>query len=248
MRAAEHELSTVADEAIAVAQRGSRAAETALLTMQERLEEPRWPAAIAIAAAIVFSALLPGKLTFGPPYSLPVFEAILLAVLMVVAPQSRPDEPSWHRRLAIGMIAVVNAANMLSLGFLINLLFNHNYPNGTRLMLSGVLIWVTNVLVFALWFWELDAGGPHRRLVDRAHGRRASDLLFPQMTTGDAEDAGWRPGFVDYVFVAFTTATAFSPTDTMPMSRVAKVLMMLEALVSLATIGLVAARAVNIIH
>jgi hypothetical protein len=245
VHAATRELETAADEARAAAGR----AEAALLAVEERLEEPRWPAAIAIAGAIVFSALLPGKLTFGPPYALPVFEAILLATLMVVAPQSRPDEPGWHRTLAICMIAVINLANVLSLAFLIDLLFNqqHNAPTATRLMLSGVLIWVTNVLVFGLWFWELDAGGPHRRLLDRAHGRRASDLLFPQMTTGDPEDAGWRPGFVDYLFVSFTTATAFSPTDTMPMSRGAKALMMCEALVSLATIGLVAARAVNII-
>lgn len=236
-----------AEHAAGIAGRAVRAAEHELLAMQERLEEPRWPAAIAIFAAIVFSALLPDKLTFGPPYSLPVFEAILLAILMVVAPQRRPEEPAWHRSLAIAMIAVINAANVLSLAFLVNLLFNHAYANGTRLMLSGVLIWVTNILVFALWFWELDAGGPHRRLVDRAHGRRASDFLFPQLTTGDPDDAGWRPNFVDYLFVSFTTATAFSPTDTMPMSRGAKTLMMAEALVSLATIGLVAARAVNII-
>ena len=143
-------------------------------------------------------------------------------VLMIVAPQRRPDEPAWHRTLAIGMIAVVNAANIASLGFLISLLFTTHFSSGTRLMLSAALIWVTNVIAFSLWYWELDGGGPHKRIVARAEGGRGSDFLFPQMTTGDPADAGWKPEFLDYVFVSFTTATAFSPTDTMPLSSWAK--------------------------
>jgi hypothetical protein len=243
-----HGAEAVRHEAGAIAHRGEEAAEHALRHALETMSEPRWPASIAVVVAILFSALLPDKLTLGPPYSLPIFEGMLLLVLTIVAPQRRPDEPTWHRTLAIGMIAVVNAANIASLGFLIDLLFTTHFSGGTRLMLSAALIWVTNVIAFSLWYWELDAGGPHQRMVARAEGARASDFLFPQMTTGDPADAAWRPEYVDYLFVSFTTATAFSPTDTLPLSRWAKALMMVESLASLTTIGLLAARAVNLIQ
>ena len=144
------------------------------------------------------------------------------------------------------MIALVTAANIASLGFLIDLLFTTHFSSGTRLMLSAALIWVTNVIVFSLWYWELDGGGPRR---DRAaRGRPRVRLPVPADDDPRPRDAAWRPGFVDYVFVSFTTATAFSPTDTMPLSRWAKSLMMVQALASLTTIGLLAARAVNLIQ
>ncbi len=235
-------------EARALARRSEEAAGQAVLHAAHAMQEPRWPAAIAVVVAILFSTLLPDKLTLGPPFALPIFEALLLLVLMIVAPQRRPDEAAWHRTLAIGMIAVVNAANIASLGFLISLLFTTHFSSGTRLMLSAALIWVTNVIAFSLWYWELDGGGPHRRIVLRAEGGRGSDFLFPQMTTGDPADADWKPEFLDYLFVSFTTATAFSPTDTMPLSRWAKSLMMIESLTALTTIGLLAARAVNLIQ
>jgi hypothetical protein len=246
--AVRHGVHAVQTEAQVLARRSEAAAGHAVMTAAHAMQEPRWPAAIAVVIAIGFSTLLPDRLTLGPPYALPVFEALLLLVLMIVAPQRRPDEPTWHRTLAIAMIALVNAANIASLGFLIDLLFTTHFSSGTRLMLSAALIWVTNVIAFSLWYWELDGGGPHRRIVLRAEGARGSDFLFPQMTTGDPVDAAWKPGFLDYVFVAFTTATAFSPTDTMPLSRWAKCLMMVEALASLTTIGLLAARAVNLIQ
>jgi len=246
--AVRHEADAVRHETEALARRGEQAAEHMARDAMHAMTEPRWPASIAVVIAILFAALLPDKLTLGPPYSLPTFEGMLLVVLTIVAPQRRPDEPTWHRTLAIGMIAVVNAANIASLGFLIDLLFTTHFSSGTRLMLSAALIWVTNVIAFSLWYWELDGGGPHRRMIARAEGGRGSDFLFPQMTTGDPEDAAWRPQFLDYVFVSFTTATAFSPTDTMPLSRWAKSLMMVESLASLTTIGLLAARAVNLIQ
>lgn len=115
---------------------------------------------------------------------------------------------------------------------------------GTTLLLDALNIWVTNVIVFALWFWSTDRGGPPTcGLVKRAH----ADFLFPQMTLLDREVRDWLPGFVDYVFLAFTNATAFSPTDTLPLTQRAKLLMMAEAMISLLTIALVAARAVNIL-
>jgi hypothetical protein len=246
--AVRHGVEAARHEADVLTRRGEEAAERVARAAFDALSEPRWPASIAVVVAILFSALLPDKLTLGPPYALPVFEGLLLAVLTIVAPQRRPDEPTWHRTLAIGMIALVTAANIASLGFLIDLLFTTHFSSGTRLMLSAALIWVTNVIAFSLWYWELDGGGPHRRLAVRSAGGRGSDFLFPQMTTGDPADAAWRPQFIDYVFVSFTTSTAFSPTDTMPLSRWAKSLMMVQALASLTTIGLLAARAVNLIQ
>ena len=144
------------------------------------------------------------------------------------------------------MIAVVNAANIASLGFLIDLLFTTHFSSGTRLMLSAALIWVTNVIAFSLWYWELDRGGPHRRRARR--GRARVRLPVSADDHGDPADAGWKPEFIDYVFVSFTTATAFSPTDTMPLSSWAKSLMMVQSLTALTTIGLLAARAVNLIQ
>jgi hypothetical protein len=115
---------------------------------------------------------------------------------------------------------------------------------GHTLLLDAVNIWVTNVIVFALWFWGLDGGGPAAR---HAAGKPAFEFLFPQATIDREGTAPFAPGFVDYLFLSFTNATAFSPTDTMPLSQRAKLLMMAEAMISLLTIAFVAARAVNIL-
>lgn len=238
--AVRHGAEAVRHEAGAIAHRGEELAEHAVEKALQTMSEPRWPASIAVVVAILFSALLPDKLTLGPPYSLPVFEGMLLLVLTIVAPQRRPDEPTWHRTLAIGMIAVVNAANIASLGFLIDLLFTTHFSSGTRLMLSAALIWVTNVIAFSLWYWELDGGGPHRRRAPR-------DFAFVQMTTPELAAPGWQPRFVDYLYLSFTNASAFSPSDTSPLTSRAKLLMLLQSAISIVTLILVAARAVNML-
>jgi hypothetical protein len=113
------------------------------------------------------------------------------------------------------------------------------------LLRSAVALWVTNILVFALWYWRLDAGGPHER--ERVPGHKEGAFLFPQMNPGVASDPNWSPNFVDYLFLAFNTSTALSPADTPPLSRWAKILMMIQATISLAVVALLAARAVNIL-
>jgi hypothetical protein len=147
--------------------------------------------------------------------------------------------------VGILLIAIVNAANIGSLVLLVHtLLTPGNKENGWGLLVSASAIWITNILVFGLWYWELDRGGPQQRLL--AH-KRDADFMFPQMIAPSCAPIGWLPSFADYLYVAFTNATAFSPTDTMPLSTMAKTLMTIEALISLLTVLLVAARAVNIL-
>jgi uncharacterized membrane protein len=146
---------------------------------------------------------------------------------------------------AIGLIAIVSVANAVSLGFLLHFLLTAGSAvHGRQLLLAAGEIWWTNVIVFALWFWELDGGGPPARLRDPKAPR---DFAFVQMTDPEVSSPGWRPRFADYFYVSFTNASAFSPTDTLPLSRKAKELMLAQSTLSLLTLLLVAARAVNIL-
>ncbi len=142
------------------------------------------------------------------------------------------------------MIALVTAANFTALGLLVHLLLERNTAAGRDLIIAAGQIWLTNVAVFALWFWEVDRGGPHVRTKSE---QQAPDFLFPQMTVPELPLGDWRPGFMDYLYVAFTNASAFSPTDAMPLSVRVKSLMLVEAMASFLTVGLIAARAVNIL-
>jgi uncharacterized membrane protein len=136
-------------------------------------------------------------------------------------------------------------ANVISLVRLVDLLLNGQVRNGHALIWYAVQIWFTNVLVFGLWYWELDRGGPAERAGTH---HREPDFLFPQMANPGCAPPRWNPSFLDYLYVSFTNATAFSPTDTLPLTEWAKVLMMVQSLASLITVALVAARAVNILH
>jgi hypothetical protein len=148
-----------------------------------------------------------------------------------------------RRRLAIGVTAIASIGNGISLVLLAHILLHRSVTNGDELIVAGSLIWLTNVLIFSLWYWENDRGGPGRRAAGKDD---LPDMLFPQMT--DARYApAWRPLFADYLYVSLTNATAFSPTDTMPLTLAAKGLMGLQSMVSLVTIGLVVSRAVNIL-
>jgi uncharacterized membrane protein len=205
--------------------------------------EPRWPASVATLAALILYLTLPAKLTIGPVWLIPGGEAVLLLFLTLNFP-NRELEERVDRLLSIAVIAVINAANVVSLGLLVHALVIGTKADGRSLIFAAVQIWLTNVLVFALWYWELDRGGPG----ERTHPQhREPDFLFPQMVTPEAAPPRWSPGFLDYLYVAFTNATAFSPTDTMPLTPMAKVLMGVQAGASLLTIAVVAARAVNIL-
>lgn len=206
--------------------------------------EPRWPASLAIAVAIGLYVVLPPRLELGPVWLIPALEGVLLVPLTILNPYRRPEEAPRLRAAAIAVIALVNLANIVSVGFLVSALLNGNPVGGRELVYSAVAVWMTNAIVFGLWFWELDRGGPGVR---GTRHERHPDFQFPQMATPAAAPRGWRPKFVDYLYVGFTNATAFSPTDAMPLSPAAKSLMTAEAMVSLITVVVVAARAVNIL-
>jgi uncharacterized membrane protein len=197
-----------------------------------------------VLTAIVIQLLLPGPLTAGPSWLVPSLEGVLLAGLVVITPNVLEDEHPRRRRIALGLTAFVSAANIFSLGALTHYLLHHNVSNGRSLIVAGVLIWLTNLLIFGLWFWEIDRGGPGRR----ASGRDGPpDFLFPQMSDDRIEPRDWRPKFFDYLYVSLTNNTAFSPTDTMPLTPMAKGVMGAQSVVSLLTIGLIVSRAVNIL-
>jgi uncharacterized membrane protein len=203
-----------------------------------------WPVQATLLAAIVLQLTLPKRLTAGPSWLIPALEAALLVVMYLATPRKLEFEHARRRRAALGLIAFVSAANIFSLVELTHLLLHHNVENGRELIISGMLIWLTNFLIFALWYWELDRGGPGKR----AAGNDAPpDFLFPQMSDDRIEPLGWRPKFIDYLYVSLTNATAFSPTDTMPLTPMAKSIMGIQSIVSLVTIGLVVSRAVNIL-
>jgi len=207
--------------------------------------EPRWPTSAAVLLMIVLQLRLPGELTPIGRWLLPVMELVVLAVLVVANPRRIDRGSPLLRGLGLGLIGVASLANAWSVGLLIDdLVHGSNADDPVPLLASGANIWITNVIIFAVWYWELDRGGPAARA---AGTDPHPDFLFPQMTDTLGIYREWEPQFTDYAFVSFTNATAFSPTDTMPMSRWAKLAMMLQAAVSLVTAALVIARAVNIL-
>jgi uncharacterized membrane protein len=206
--------------------------------------ESFWPAQATVLAAIALQLLLPDRLAAGPAWLVPSVEGALLLGMVIVTPNQVEDEHPRRRHIALGLTAFVSAANIYSLGALTHYLLHSHVNNGRELVTSGVLIWLTNFLIFGLWYWELDRGGPGRRA---AGHDGPPDFLFPQMTDDRIEPIAWRPRFLDYVYVSLTNATAFSPTDTMPLTQMAKSIMGIQSLVSLVTIGLIISRAVNIL-
>jgi hypothetical protein len=208
--------------------------------------EPRWQAAIAIVAASMLQFTLPPELTLHPRWLFPGTVGVLL-VPLVIAHRSRRHR--LDSALGYTVTVVMTIALVISLALLIVALPKH-VESASALLRSAASLWTTNVLVFSLWYWRLDAGGPHRR---DARGRyEKGSFLFPQLTLLPEVQASlhphpWRPHFLDYLFLAFNTSTAFSPTDTAVLTRKAKMLMMLQSLISLAVLALLAARAVNIL-
>ncbi len=209
--------------------------------------EPFWPAQATVLASIILQLSLPDRLTIGPSWLIPALEGMLLVGMFFATPKEL--EASQHhrrRRVALAMIAFVSAANVYSLTALSKYLLHHSNKivSGDKLLVAGVVIWLTNFLIFGLWYWELDRGGPGKRAMG---SDEPPDLLFPQMSDDRIEPRDWRPKFIDYLYVSLTNATAFSPTDTMPLTPMAKSVMGVQSLVSLVTIGLIVSRAVNIL-
>jgi hypothetical protein len=214
--------------------------------LQRRLAEgdPLWPPQLALASSIALHLALSQKVTFGPRWLVPAIEALLLAALVVVAPARAAEHVKATRRLALTVIGVVSLANVVSLILLIHYLVSGGHTGGRQLIESGGLLWVTNVLLFSVWYWEMDAGGPAAR---HLNPDGFADFAFPQDDNRDLALPGWRPGYFDYFYTSLTNATAFSPTDTMPLTQSAKAVMALQSVSALLTIGLVISRAVNIL-
>jgi uncharacterized membrane protein len=213
--------------------------------VRDRIErgDPFWPAQAAVAAAVLLSLLLADPLTIGPRWLLPVIEGALFAVLVIVVPRRATKHSRGRRTFALCVIGLVSVATIYSLARLVHFLVSGGDVGGERLIESGAVIWVTNVLLFAVWYWELDRGGPVAR---HLHPDGLADFQFPQMDP-DVGMKEWRPGFFDYLYTSLTNSVAFSPTDTMPLTQTAKALMALQSITALLTIALVVARAVNIL-
>ena len=220
------------------------AAEPTPAPADRALLESRWPATLAVIAAIALYVTLPASLLLGPRWVLPALEGAILVPLTLARPHRHAGESGRSRMAAIVLIALANVGNVASLALLLHLLLSGAHVSGRTLVFSAIQIYLTNVIIFGLWYWELDGGGPAARLARRSPYR---DFLFPQMNATDKAPPGWRPEFVDYLYVSLTNATAFSPTDTMPLTRKVKLLMGIQCLASLLTVALVAGRAVNIL-
>jgi Protein of unknown function (DUF1345) len=209
---------------------------------RQLLREPRWPAFIAMLAASGVYLALPEPFSIGPSWLL---LAIILVLMVPMVISDRRGDHHITRALTFAANALITLALIASLVHLVQGIPAHTQPPRT-LLRAAVALWLTNVLVFALWYWKLDGGGPLHR--ERPGGLSQSSFLFPQMMNrGDTGDRSWTPSFVDYLFLAFNTSTALSPTDTAVLSRTAKLATMLQSLISLTIIAFIAARAVNIL-
>jgi hypothetical protein len=207
---------------------------------QQAPREPRWPAFVAMLTAAGVYLALPEPLSLGPTWLLLALISLLLIPIGIAA---RRGEYQLTRRLTFLANGIITVAMIASLILLVRGLPRHLETPQALLRSAGAL-WVTNILVFALWYWKLDGGGPLQR--EQPNGMAQSSFLFPQMIVGRGSSS-WVPNFIDYLFLAFNTSTALSPTDTAVLTRWAKLGTMLQSLISLTIIALLAARAVNIL-
>jgi uncharacterized membrane protein len=208
--------------------------------------EPRWPALVAVLALGGLFMSLHSDLVIGPQWLLPATTGVLLIPTVMTHRSGRHD---LNRMFGVAVTSVVTFGMVFAVFRLISLLPSHR-QSPVDLLLSAASLWCTNILVFALWYWRLDAGGPHGR--DASVGHTDGAFLFPQMLMSaemkaSAGQQTWSPAFMDYLFLAFNTSTAFSPTDTAALTRWSKALMMLQSLISLTVLAVLAARGVNIL-
>ncbi|HEY9226898.1 MAG TPA: hypothetical protein VIP11_09645 [Gemmatimonadaceae bacterium] len=220
----------------------------------------RWLARGAMVVVVTLQFSLINDFGLGSRRLAPILELALLVPLTAlmlraewVARRARTREhwesATWYRRfnrvLGIAIVTIISVSNARALFLLVQALLAGATSNGRALLLDSLNIWATNIIVFSLWYWDLDRGGPS---LDRLPHEGPSEFVFPQMVQPNGANTGdARPSFIDYLFLSFNTSTAFSPTDTMPLTARMKLLMMLQSTVSLLTIVLVAARAVNIL-
>jgi len=214
--------------------------------VQQTNPEPRWPAFIAVLVVGLFFTALPASLTFGSRW---LISSLILALLIPTVITHHAGRSRLSAVFGLALSAALTLGLIISLSLLIRALLEQKTSPKT-LLTSAASLWAANILVFALWYWRLDAGGPHQR--DKRARHSNGDFLFPQMMMSgkalrETGQQGWSPNFFDYLFLAFNTNTAFSPTDTAALTRWAKGLMMVQSVLSLLIIALLAARAVNIL-
>jgi hypothetical protein len=217
--------------------------------------EHRWPAAVAILVALVLYALLPSSFTPALRYVVVGLCAVMFIPLLILNPHHLKRETTWSRWLGGGTAIVLLIANQIALVQLVFLLATQR-SDGPSLLLAAVQVWVTNVIAFALVYWEMDRGGPVARRLQPRNRVRLADFRFPQDEDHDAIDevrgrsskvADWMPGYIDYLYFSASDSMAFSPTDAMPLSHRAKLLMVFEAFAGFVILALVIARAVSLL-
>jgi len=208
--------------------------------------EPRWPMVGALLVAIVLFLLLPPTMRAGPSWLIPVVEAGLLVALIVGDPGRIDRRSVTLRRLSLSLVTLLVIESLWATARLVRALIEGTDPavnSAGSLLAAGAVVWVSNNIAFSLLYWDLDGGGSAARA---HHMPRYPELGFPQLLNPHVAPPGWRPRFVDYVYLGFTNATAFSPTDVMPLVPWAKIAMALQSVISLTILGLVIARAVNV--
>jgi hypothetical protein len=201
--------------------------------------------AAAIIAAMVLTVLLPKEVRAGPSWLLPGLEGLLLVGLIVGDPGKIDRRSALLRRLSIALVGLLVFDALWSTSWLVEALIEGSKitESASELLAAGGLVWISNIIAFSLVYWELDDGGPAARLLE---DRRHPDLAFPQELNPEIGADGWRPFYIDYLYLAYTNATAFSPTDAMPLVPWSKIAMMLQSMISLIVLGLAIARAVNV--
>jgi hypothetical protein len=207
--------------------------------------DPIWHVQLTVLLALLLQLTLPDKFVAGPRFVLPILEVFLVISLYITSKKIDLINPLLRKFSSITLILLIAIANVYALQQLAHqLLAGGRVADGHGLILTAVNIFLTNIIVFGLLYWEIDTGGPIKRAVTDIRNR---DFSFPQMQNPELAPPNWLPNFVDYMYVSATNATAFSPTDTMPLTRTAKLFMLTQSLISLTTLALVAARAVNIL-
>jgi hypothetical protein len=207
---------------------------------------PRWPVVLTVVAVVALLAVLPGRIRLFPIWlSYVVAFGVIAPMAAVTLTAARARWLRVERVMTLFFFVVVGVGTLTGLAYLIHVMVRRSAEiSGLQLLTSSIAFWVTNVLMFSLLYWQIDRGGPEARLNNASTN---PDWLFPQVGAAEDVPPDWRPIFVDYLFLGFTTATAFSPTDALPLTSRAKMLMMCQSTISLVTIVVVASRAINIL-
>jgi hypothetical protein len=207
--------------------------------------DPLWPEQLTVLATILLGLLLPDALTVGPTWLLPACEGVMFVALVASTPPSPTRERPRRRHLRVTLVGLLSAGNAASLFLLARYLIVKSNADGRELLFGGVTLWVTGILLFALWYWEIDRGGPIRR---GTPAEDRPDFAFPQMQEPSWGPPDWSPRLPDYLYMSLINAATFAPPESMPpLTGQAKLVMSLQTLASLVTIALVVARAVNIL-